>query len=55
MRSGQDSLGPYRHRGHAAAYIAQEEGFFKKRGVDVEFQQVFDRHWHPVCNRARCR
>ncbi|MBK7720313.1 MAG: ABC transporter substrate-binding protein [Simplicispira sp.] len=26
---------------YAAAYIAQEEGFFKKRGVDVEFQQVF--------------
>lgn len=26
---------------YAAAYIAHEEGFFKKRGVDVEFQQVF--------------
>lgn len=26
---------------YAAAYIAQEEGFFKKHGVEVEFQQVF--------------
>ena len=42
--------------GFASGYVAQEQGFFKKRGIDMEFIQTMSSGNNPpalVSNRSR--